>query len=82
VSTSTGFSAGYEVASIACTIAVLLAVVGQALAAGSFLRRFRFLLPLIEPLASVLLILSGASLAASGRSEGPRPVDAAPRCCG
>jgi cytochrome c-type biogenesis protein len=92
------FGAGYAVASIACTIAVLLAVVGQALAAGNTLgtlavlgaygagaatlltgltvwtalagatlsaRPLRRLLPLIEPLASVLLILSGAYLAAT-----------------
>jgi hypothetical protein len=74
VSTSTGFSAGYAVASIACTIAVLLAVVGQALGAGSFLRCFRFLLPLIEPLASVLLILSGAPLDAVAEEAGQAPV--------
>ena len=91
------FGAGYAVASVACTLAVLLAVVGQALGTGSFPRmlavliaygagaatlltalavstavagsvlsaRLRRALPFMEPLAGVLLILSGTYLVAT-----------------
>lgn len=91
------FGAGYAVASVACTLAILLAVVGQALATGSFPRMLAVLaaygagaatlltalavstavagsvlstwlrraLPLMEPLAGVLIILSGAYLMAT-----------------
>lgn len=91
------FGAGYAVASVACTLAVLLAVVGQALATGNFPRmlavlvaygagaatlltalavstavagsvmsaRLRRATPFMEPLAGVLLILSGTYLVAT-----------------
>lgn len=88
------FGAGYAVASVACTLAILLAVVGQAVATGSLPRMFavlaaygagaatlltvlsvsatvagsvlsarlRRVLPFMEPLAGVLLVVSGAYL--------------------
>ena len=91
------FGAGYAVASVACTVGILLAVVGQALATGSFpgmlavlaaygagaatlltaltvstavagsvlSRRLRAVLPVMEPLAGILLILSGTYLVAT-----------------
>ena len=91
------FGAGYAVASVACTVGILLAVVGQALTTGSFpgmlavlaaygagaatlltaltvstavagsvlSMRLRAVLPVMEPLAGILLILSGAYLVAA-----------------
>lgn len=91
------FGAGYAVASVACTLAILLAVVGQASMTGSFPRmlavlvaygagaatlltalavstavagsvlstRLRRAMPIMEPLAGLLLILSGTYLVAT-----------------
>lgn len=52
------FGAGYAVASVACTIAVLLAVVGQALATGSFPRMLAVLFAYGAGAATLLTTLA------------------------